>query len=40
MVEIFFLHIEFTRFQTKRLQSPCIHTSGRTRDPSQKAITK
>ena len=26
----FFLHIQFTRFQTKNLQSPGTYTSGRT----------
>ena len=36
----FFLHIQFTRFQTKLSQSPGIYISGRTWDPSQKTITK
>ena len=35
-----FLHIQFTRFQTKTLQSPGTYIPERTLDPSQKAITK
>ena len=27
---LFFLHIQFTRFQTKKLQSPGAYISGRT----------
>ena len=38
--QFFFLCIQFTRFQTKSLQSPGTYISGRTWDPSQKAITK
>ena len=37
---IFFLHIRFTLFQTKNLHSPGPYISGRTWDPSQRAITK
>ena len=36
----FFLHIQFTPSQTKNSQSPGTHTSGRTRDPSQRATKK
>ena len=36
----FFLHIQFTLFQTKNLQSPGTYISGRTWDPSQRATTK
>ena len=38
--KIFFLHIQFTRFQTKNVQSPGTYISERTWDPSQKAIIK
>ena len=37
---MFFLHRQFTRFQTKNLQSPGRYIFERTWDPSQKAITK
>ena len=36
----FFLHIQFIYFQTKSLQSPGTYISGRTWDPSEKAISK
>ena len=40
IVTFFFPHKQFTRFQIKSLQSPGTYISGRTWDPSQKAITK
>ena len=36
----FFLHIKFTLFQTKNLQSPGSCISGRTWDLSHRAITR
>ena len=39
-VKYFFLHIPFTRVQTKYLQSTGTYISGRTWDPSQRVITK
>ena len=40
IVTFFFPHKQFTRFQIKSLQSPGTYISGRTWDPSQKAISK
>ena len=37
---VFFLYIQFTLFQTKRLQSPGTYISKRSWDPSQKATRK
>ena len=37
---IFFLHVQFTLFQTKSLQSPGTYISERTWDSSQKSIIK
>ena len=36
----FFLHMQFTRFQTKILESPGTYISGRTWDLSQKSYCK
>ena len=40
LIDFFFLHIQFRLFQTKNLQSPGTYISGRTWDPSLRAITK
>lgn len=39
-VFFFFLHKQFTRFQTKKLQSPDFYISGCTWDRSQKCHYK